>query len=271
MADPISEHNRQMWDRLAEAGHAYTRPRGRLPRDPRATRLCVDPHDRLAGASLQGADVLVLAGGGGWEAVAFAELGAGVTLFDISEGQLATVRRLAQRRRARVAFEQGDMKDLSRFRRASFDVVWHMHSLVFVDEPEAVFRGVGRILRAGGVYRTETMHPIAIRMYEGWTGTGWTMRSSYDDPGPIPYEDETWSDGAVVVDAPTIEFGHTIERIVNGIAAAGMLVDGLWEHTPDPVQDPEPGSSEHVEATFPAFVEIRARRGPVRSSHPRSG
>lgn len=265
MSDPVSEHNRRMWDRLAEAGHPFTRPAGRLPRDPAAVRRRVDPDDRLAGVALGGASVLVIAGGGGWDAVAFALLGARVTLLDISQRQLATVERLARRRGAPVELVRGDMKtDLFRIRRASFDVVWHMHSLVFVDEPEPVFGGVARVLRAGGTYRTSTMHPIAIRMYEGWTGTGWTMRSPYHDTGPIPYADMTWSQGDVVVEAPTLEYGHTVERIVNGIAAAGMVVDGLWERTPHPVADPEPGSSEHVEATFPAFLEVRARKARPR-------
>jgi SAM-dependent methyltransferase len=264
VSESVAEHNRRMWDRLAEAGHVFTQPRGGLPRRPGAIRRMIDPHDRLEAMDLRGADVLVIAGGGGWDAIGFAELGANVTLLDISERQLDTVRRLAARRRARPSLEQGDMNDLSRFGRATFDLVWHMHSLVFVSEPERVFREVARVLRAGGTYWTGTMHPMAMRMYEGWTGTGWTLRNPYAEPGPIRYEDDTWDDGRIRVDAPTIEYGHTIERLVNGIAAAGLLVDGLWEYTPDPAADPRPGSSEHVEATFPAYVEIRARKGRVR-------
>ncbi len=40
--------------------------------------------------------MLSLAGGGGWDAVLFAELGATTTLLDISKRQLATVRALAR-------------------------------------------------------------------------------------------------------------------------------------------------------------------------------
>lgn len=256
----VSEHNREMWERLADAGYAYTRPQGRLPTSESGLRRYVDLHGVLKSTDLDGAKVLVLAGGGGWHPIVFAKLGAKVTCLDISPKQLDTVARLARKKGVKVTIEEGDMADLSRFRDSSFHVVWHVHSLVFAEHPETVFREVGKVLKANGIYRTETMHPFGFRMYEGWTGTGWTMRTSYHDPGPVEFSDPFWDDGKVRVEAPTLEYGHTIERIVNGIVGAGMAVDGLWEYTPDPVSDPTPGSDEHVEATFPIFVEVSARK-----------
>lgn len=260
MTKSVSEHNREMWDRLADAGYVYTRPQGRLPRSEPGLRRKLDVHGILDGVSLEGKKVLVLAGGGGWHPIIFAKLGASVTCLDISPRQLATVDDLATRNDAQVKLEEGDMTDLSRFRRSSFDLVWHVHSLVFTDEPEKVFRDVSSVLKMGGVYRMDTMHPFGFRMYEGWTGTGWTMRTPYHDRGPIKFSDDMWDDGAVRVEAPTLEYGHTVERIVNGIAAAGLVVEGLWEYTPDPQADPEPGSDGDVEATFPIFLEVSARK-----------
>lgn len=264
MKRSVSEHNREMWERLAEAGYAYTKPQGRLPSSESGLRRYVDPHGVLNDTAIKGARVLVLAGGGGWHPVIFAKLGAKVTCLDISPKQLETVAGLARKKGVEVTIEEGDMADLSRFRPSSFQVVWHVHSLVFTEDPERVFREVGRILATNGIYRTETMHPFGFRMYEGWTGTGWTMRTPYHDRGPVEFSDPFWDDGNVRVEAPTLEYGHTIERIVNGIVAAGMVVDGLWEYTPDPVLDPEPGTDEHVEATFPIFVEVSARKLPTR-------
>ena len=87
-----------MWERLAEAGIPYTRPVGKPPRDARGKRRFLDglTHGRLRGVELEGKRVLSLAGGGGWDAVLFAELGATTTLFDISKRQLTTVRALAR-------------------------------------------------------------------------------------------------------------------------------------------------------------------------------
>lgn len=227
-------------------------------------RRFLDPNGRLRGTRLRDARVLALAAGGGWDAVLFAKLGAETTLFDISRRQLQTVRELARRERARLRLVQGDMRDLSRFADGSFDVVWHCHSLVFVREADRVLREVGRVLAAGGTYLMSTMHPTTLRLYGSYQRGGWNPRSSYFDNGAIPYhrvEDHTWEfDGTRVV-APTIEFGHRFETIVNGLAAGGMLVDGLWEFSPNP-PDPkaEVGSDDHLEVLFPAFIEVRARK-----------
>lgn len=253
-----------MWERLARSGISYSRPVGRPPRSRSGLRRFVDPYGRLRGVRLDGARVLALAAGGGWDAVVFAKLGAETTLFDFSRRQLATVRDLARREGVRVRYVQGDMRDLSRFASGSFDVVWHCNSLVFVRQAARVLKAVGRVLAPGGVYVITTMHPTTLRLYGTYHDGRWAPRSSYFDDGPIPartLDDHTWDvDGTRVV-APTIEFGHTFETMVNGLAAGGLVVEGLWEFSPEPPHpDAEPGSYEHLEVLFPAYADIRARK-----------
>ena len=100
--DRVAAHNRRMWERLARAGIPYARPQGRPPRPRAGMRRFLDPPGRLRGVRLAGARVLVLAGGGGWDAVLFAKLGAETTLLDISRRQLDTVRELARKERVRA-------------------------------------------------------------------------------------------------------------------------------------------------------------------------
>ena len=262
--DRVVEHNRRMWDRLARAAIPYTRPLGRPPRSREGMRRFTDPRGRLRGVRFEGARVLALAAGGGWDAVVFTKLGAAVTLLDISSRQLRTVRELAKRERVRIRFVQGDMRDLSRFDDASFDLVWHCHSLVFVREAVRVIRGVAQVLAPGGTYLLSTMHPTTLRLYGTYRDGGWHPRTSYFDDAPVPHytlEDATWDFGAEKVYAPTIEFGHRFETIVNAMSRSGLVVDGLWEFSPNP-PDPnaEPGSDDHLEMLFPAFIEVRARR-----------
>lgn len=262
--DRVAAHNRQMWERLARAGIPYTRPQGRPPRTRAGMRRFLDPHGRLRGVRVDGARVLVLAGGGGWDAVLFAKLGATTTLLDISRRQLDTVRNLAQRERVRIRFLQGNMKDLSRFADASFDVVWHCHSLVFVDDAPRVLREVGRVLAPGGTYVISTVHPTTIRLYGTFDGQGWRPLIPYFENGPIPWEDADagiWEFAGKRVFAPTLEYGHRIETIVNGIVAAGIVVNGLWEYSPKlPNPRAKLGSDEHLESLFPAHIEVRARK-----------
>jgi ubiquinone/menaquinone biosynthesis C-methylase UbiE len=259
--DDVGEHNRRMWERLAEAGIPYTRPQGKPPRDARGKRRFLDDltHGRLRGVDLDGKRVLSLAGGGGWDAVLFAELGATTTLFDISKRQIATVRALARDRGTKLRFVQGDMRDLSAFADGEFDVVSHHHSMVFVPDAERVIAEAARILAPGGIYVFSTMHPVALRMQETWTGTGWGFKQRYFDDGAVPFADALWEFGAVKVEARTLEYGHRTSDLVNACAKNGLLVDGLWEYSPS-YEGGEPGSADELERWLPAYLEIRARR-----------
>jgi SAM-dependent methyltransferase len=246
--DDVGEHNRKMWERLAEAGIPYTRPLGKPPRDARGKRRFLDDltHGRLRGIDLEGKRVLSLAGGGGWDAVLFAELGATTTLFDISKRQLTTVRALARERGTKLRFIQGDMRDLSAFADGEFDVVSHHHSMVFVPDAERVIAEAARILAPGGTYVFSTMHPVALRMQETWTGTGWGFKQRYFDDGSVPFADALWEFGSVKVEARTLEYGHRTSDLVNACAKNGLLVDGLWEYSPS-YEGGEPGSPDELE------------------------
>jgi SAM-dependent methyltransferase len=265
--DDVGEHNRLMWERLAEAGIPYTRPQGKPPRDARGKRRFLDDltRGRLRGDALDGKRVLSLAGGGGWDAVLFAELGAKTTLLDISKRQLATVRALARDRGTTVRFVQGDMRDLSAFAEAEFDIVIHHHSMVFVPDAARVIGEVARILAPGGTYVFSTMHPVALRMQETWTGTGWGFKQRYFDDGAVPFEDALWEFGAVKVEARTLEYGHRTGDLVNACATHGLLVDGLWEYSPS-YEGGEPGTGDELERWLPAYLEIRARRAGTRAA-----
>jgi len=276
--DDVAAHNQKMWDRLSAAGIPYTRPQGTPPKTIAGKRAFLDPQDRLAGLPIKGQRVLALAGGGGWHPVLFGELGADTTVLDISARQLKTVRTLAKSRDVKVRLRQGDMRDLSAFADGSFDIVWHSHSIVFVPDAARVIAEVARVLAPGGVYRASTMHPVTLRMYGTWTGTGWGFRQSYFEDGAVPFDDATWEFDDVKVEAPTLEYAHRISDLINACAAAGLVVDGFWESTPGKVStsvplralplktllaerdEQEPGSDDALERYLPAFIEWRARK-----------
>jgi ubiquinone/menaquinone biosynthesis C-methylase UbiE len=266
-SDPVADHNKKMWDRLAKAGHPYTRGEGKLPKTATALRRLLDPNQRLTGFKLRGARVLALAAGGGWDGIIFAKLGADVTVLDLSTRQVRTAKSLAKSQGVKLQAVEGNMKDLSRFADDEIDLVWHCHSLVFIDDIDVVFREVGRVLKPGGTYITGTMHPTTLRLYRTFDGRGWRPLSSYYDNGPIPWIDDSaatweWDEGRVL--AKTIEYGHRIETLINGMVASGMVVDGLWEYgETEPDFGAEPGTDEHLETLFPPYVQIRARKLPL--------
>ncbi len=268
--DAVAEHNQRMWDRLASAGIPYTRAQGTPPRDARGKRRFLDEltYGRIKGLALDGKRVLSLAGGGGWDAILFAELGAQTTLFDLSPRQLATVRALARERGTKLRAVQGDMRDLSRFKDGEFDLVYHHHSLVFVPDAARVIKEVARVLAPVGTYVFSTMHPVTLLMYETWTGTGWGFKQRYFENGPVHAKSPTWEFDDVKVDAPTLEYAHRFSDLVNACVRAKLVVDGLWEWSPGDAGGPA-GSDDELERYLPAYIAIRARRLPVAASRKR--
>jgi ubiquinone/menaquinone biosynthesis C-methylase UbiE len=250
-----------MWERLAKAGIPYTRPQGNPPSDAAGKRRFLDriAFGALKGLSLQGTRVLSLAGGGGWDPILFAELGADTTLVDISATQLETVRRLARRRGTTLTYLRADMRDLSALGSGEFDIIFHQHSLVFVPDAERVIGEVARVLAYGGTYVFSTMHPVTFLFYEGWTGAGWRPKQSYFANTPVPVIDPTWDFDDVKVRAPTFEYAHRAADLVNMCTAAGLIVDGLWEWSPSRAGGPA-GSDEALERQLPAFIGLRARK-----------
>src|SRR5207244_4251645 len=271
--DGIGTHNARLWERLASADIPYPRPQGVPPKSDAGKRRFLDDltDGMIAGIDFAGMRVLSLAGGGGWDAVLFAELGADTTLFDISARQLDTVRRLARRRGTELTYVRGDMRDLGALGSGEFDIVLHHHSVVFVPDPARVIIEVARVLAQGGTYVFSTMHPVTLRMYETWTGTGWLLKTPYFDDRAVPVADPTWEFGEVRVKAPTLEYGHRIGDLVNACALVGLMVDGLWEWSPGD-EGGEPGSEDELERQLPAFIQIRARKtGPgANGSRPRT-
>jgi 2-polyprenyl-3-methyl-5-hydroxy-6-metoxy-1,4-benzoquinol methylase len=259
--DDVAAHNERMWERLAKAGIPYTRPQGTPPRTRAGKRRFLDriTNGTLESVELDGKRVLSLAGGGGWDAILFAELGAATTLVDISRRQLATVRRLARSRGTELEYLRTDMRDLTALGNGEFDIVFHQHSLVFVPDAARVIAEVARVLAPGGVYVFSTMHPVTFLFYETWTGTGWRPKQTYFSDRPVPLLDPTWDFGRVKVRAPTYEYAHRTADLVNACVQAGLSVDGLWEWSPHRNGGPA-GSDDALEQKLPAFIQIRARK-----------
>src|SRR2546428_14003101 len=116
--DEIAAHNERMWDRLARAGIPYTRPQGSPPRDRAGKRRFLDEitRGRFGDTSFDGKRVLALAGGGGWDAILFAELGAGTSVFDISGRQLAGLGPVRRRPGTEIYYVRGRTRDLGALR-----------------------------------------------------------------------------------------------------------------------------------------------------------
>jgi ubiquinone/menaquinone biosynthesis C-methylase UbiE len=256
--DELAQYNKARWEALAQANIAYSRPF--LDLGQVSARQVVDREGVLG--EVAGWKVLCLAGGGGQQSAAFALLGAEVTVLDLSETQLERDRQAAAHYQVQITTLQGDMRDLSRFAAAAFDLVWHAHSLNFVPEARPVFREVARVLRPNGLYRLNCHNPFAHGLEDtAWDGQAYPLKLPYIDGAELIFDNPHWNfedvDGAPrQVEGPR-EFRHTLSTLLNGMIEQGFMLLGAWE---DDLGDPaaEPGSWEHFKAMAPPYLTFWA-------------
>jgi SAM-dependent methyltransferase len=229
--DEVARYNVERWRALVEADALYTRPL--LDLDEASAREHVDPAGTFG--DLRGRRVLCLAGGGGRQSVAFALLGARVTVFDLSEEQLAQDRHAAAHYGFEVETLQGDMRDLSPLAAASFDLVYHSYSLNFVPDARAVFREVARVLAHGGLYHFMFANPFTFGAGpRDWNGEGYTLRHAYADGEALTMPDEDWvyerGTGARRIPGSR-EYPHALSTVVGGLVEQGFVILRLWDES----------------------------------------
>lgn len=259
MIDEIVAFNRDRWNELAIGGVEYSLPALKL--DQAAAQQMIDPQSALG--EVADKSVLCLAAGGGQQSAAFSLLGAAVTVLDLSAVQLERDVLAARHYGYDVRCELGDMRDLSRFLGATFDVVWQAHSLNFVPDTGTVFAQVAHVLRPGGLYRLECTNPFIHGTWESsWTGKGDLLAAPYAD-GEILTSDSHWK----VVDEQGVarqivgprEFRHTLGTLINGLIAAHLQIRGLWEDTNGDAAA-QPGSWQHFKTIGAPWITILAQK-----------
>ena len=194
-------------------------------------------------------------------------LNANVTVFDLSEAQLSRDREAAARFNVEIEIVQGDMRDLSHFEAAAFDIVYHSYSLGFVPDARVVFQQVARVLRPGGLYTFMCANPFFLGMQEkDWNGEGYTIRHPYVAGAEITYEDQEWvynrSEAGRSIPPPR-EFRHTLSALVRGLVEQGFIIQHVSDYSnfnPDPRA--EPGTWNHFVSIAPPWLSFWTRYRP---------
>jgi SAM-dependent methyltransferase len=239
MSDELNKvvaHNRAAWDHEVETGNQWTIPVGSdVIAAARAGDWAVvlighDPVPRdWFPASLAGADVLCLASGGGQQGPVLAAAGARVTVFDNSPRQLGQDRLVAARDQLSLSTVLGDMRDLSAFADASFDLVFHPVSNVFCPDVTPVWAESFRVLRPGGALLAGFMNPD-IFIFDADAGEN---RGELIVRHALPYSDLTHLDQGERErlwgpQAPH-EYSHSLTAQIGGQLAAGFIICGFRE------------------------------------------
>jgi SAM-dependent methyltransferase len=275
--DEITRKVEQCWDRGVEEGDSCTRPLLDLSREM-VEEYAAGRRDELPGISVEprylleeakGKDVLCLASGGGQQSAVFGLLGANVTVLDISAGQLRGDRTAADHHGYEVRAVKGDMRDLTVFGAASFDLVHQPHSFSYVPDVRPVYREVHRVLRPGGLYAAGHVNPAVFAVSlgfcgseggaGGWDGVGYRIVDPYRG-GPV-FRNEAGVEN-MVEGEPTGENRHFLRDIFGGLIELGFIIREVAED-PDHLREPiggEPGSYEHMLGFVALYFTIVAER-----------
>lgn len=232
----IRTYNSQAWDKAVEQASQWTVPvtpdviAAARQGDWQIVLTPTKPVPRHWFPPLAGATVLGLASGGGQQGPILAAAGAKVTIFDNSPQQLAQDRYVAQREGLAITTVQGDMADLSVFGEASFDLIVHPCSNLFVPDVRPVWREAFRVLRPGGLLLAGFCNPVIYLFDQALADEG-VLQVRHK----LPYSDLTslrTEERQQYLDAEQpLEFGHTLEEQIGGQIDAGFALTGFYEDT----------------------------------------
>ncbi|TCC08386.1 class I SAM-dependent methyltransferase [Kribbella soli] len=256
--DPVA-HNRRAWDREVEKGNEWSRPvTPEVVAKARAGEWSIvlmghEPVDPTwFPPDIAACDVLCLASGGGQQGPVLAAAGARVTVFDNSPGQLAQDEMVAARDELDLRTVLGDARDLSGFPDASFDLVVHPVSNLFIPELAPVWRECHRVLRPGGTLLSGFVNPD-VYLFDA---DAMDTRGELVVRHRLPYSDVTHLEPGererlFGADSP-LEYSHTLTEQIGGQTAAGFAITGFAD---------APHQSEVTAGWLPGYFATKAVKG----------
>lgn len=225
-------YNREAWNRQVEEGNKWTVPVS--PEEIAAARrgdwkivmTPLKPVPRAWYPPLEGLPVLCLASGGGQQSPILAAAGAQVTVLDNSPRQLDRDREVAQREGLEIRTVEGDMRDLSAFADASFGLIIHPVSNLFVPDVLPIWRESFRVLRPGGVLITGMMNP-AVYIFDLDLMDAGELKVV----NRLPYADIDFPEKLKVFEEKgwPLEWSHSLEDAIGGQLEAGFVLTGFYE------------------------------------------
>ena len=264
--------NEEIWDALARKGVLCSQPR--LSLSPEEAQEYLNRHGYYD-ADLSGKHVLCLACGGGQQSIAFALLGATVTVVDFSAEQLEKDKLVAETYQKEIRIVKSDMRDLSMFKDEEFDVVYQPYSINYIPSLDEIFDEVARVLKPQGLYDLMFHNPYVHGSWkdgcwgsewkeeELWKGKGYPIWQPYKDGYPIRTSDPNWNfvnpdQEEVKIHSPQ-EYRHTLSSLINGLLNRNLNLLQFKEEVGEDYES-KPGSWDHYKSCAPPWIYLLSKK-----------
>ena len=231
----LIEHNREAWNKIADEKCLWSQP---VSDEAIASAKEGEWQLTIAGpkpvppdwfGEIKGKSILCLASGGGQQAPILVAAGATVTSLDLSEEQLAKDREVCARNGLDIHLEQGSMTNLSRFKEASFDLIFNPVSNPYVPNINEVWSECHRVLKPGGRLLAGSINPLNYLFEENDGSSDKGLNVKFRLPF-VEIETLTEDELQKAIDRKMIfTWSHSLEDIIDGQMRVGFRLAGLFE------------------------------------------
>jgi ubiquinone/menaquinone biosynthesis C-methylase UbiE len=234
MNPEYSEANRDMWNQTADV-HAKAKLAGLLGavKSPDFTTFDEVEKTIFKQIGLKDKAVIQLSCNNARELISCKRAGAGQCVgVDISEKFIGQGKLLASAAGTEIELVRTSVYDLPNDFDNSFDVVYvTIGALGWLQDMDAYFKLVNRLLKAGGQLFIYEMHPI-LDMFDAETGL--EIKHSYFKTEPyVTEEAPDYFDPSTVVVGKSYWFHHTLSDIIGGCLNNGLSLTHFAEYDHD--------------------------------------
>lgn len=230
----IKNYNNHAWNKQVDVNNEWTQPVTSLQVEAARNgdwSIVLTPHKSVPHSwfgDLTGKKVLCLASGGGQQGPILSAAGADVTVFDLSEKQLAQDALVAKRDGLTLKTVKGDMTDLSCFENESFDLIFHPCSNNFVPDISNLWAEAARVLKENGRLLSGFINPAAyiFDWFEAEKGeTKVRHKLPFSDINNLSEEELALLKEQ---DEPLV-FSHSFEEQIKGQLDNGLVLIDMFE------------------------------------------
>jgi SAM-dependent methyltransferase len=169
----------------------------------------------------------------GMDTLSWAMLGARVTGVDFSEEAIRLARSLSNEMNLPARFLCCDIYELEQNLQETFDIVYASYGFInWLSDLETWAKIVARYVRPGGFVYLAEFHPFGMLFDETVQAAEWRVGYDYFCKDMLQFEvNGSYADrSAVVQQAVSYEWMHSLSEIINSLLKAGLQLEFFNEH-----------------------------------------